>query len=251
MKPINELTKDILKDIKLIVFDVDGVLVPRGTKIKQANNITTLQTKHINPKQIEQIRKLKELGFLININSGRGLYMLQEVFRGILPFTSLTYENGSATWIDGKIVQHINSFKYLTDLFLELRGIETEENVKGFEPKEFIMTIHCEDRVKKIEDIVSEYNDLYCLWNGEAYDIGVKNIQNKAIGLTALQNYLNLEKKNVLAIGDNLNDKEMIDAAGIAVSADKARIDGDFFVPLEGEFLPADLMMQQIIKELS
>lgn len=251
MKPINELTKDALKDIKLIVFDVDGVLVPRGTKIKQADNITTLQTKHIDPKQIEQIRKLKELGFLININSGRGLYMLQEVFRGILPFTSLTYENGSATWIDGEIVQHINSFKYLTDLFLELRGIETEENVKGFEPKEFIMTIHCEDRVKKIEDIVSKYNELYCLWNGEAYDIGVKNIQNKAIGLTALQNYLNLEKKNVLAIGDNLNDKEMIDAAGIAVSADKTRIEGDFFVPLEGEFLPADLMMQQIINALS
>lgn len=251
MKPINELTKDILKDIKLIVFDVDGVLVPRGTKIKQANNITTLQTKHISPKQIDQIKKLKELGFLININSGRGLYMLQEVFRGILPFASLTYENGSATWIDGKIVQHINSFKYFTDLFLELRGIEMEKNVKGFEPKEFIMTIHCEDRVKKIEDIVSKYGELYYLWNGEAYDIGVKGIQNKAIGLTALQNYLKLEKKNVLAIGDNLNDKEMIDAAGIAITADKTRIEGDFFVPLEGEFLPADLMMRQIIKELS
>ena len=46
-KPISELTKEDLKKIKLIVFDVDGVLVPRGTKIKQRGNVTTLETKTI------------------------------------------------------------------------------------------------------------------------------------------------------------------------------------------------------------
>ena len=97
----------------MIVLDVDGVLVPRGTKIKQVGNITTLETKIIAKKQIEQIRRLYKKGFLINISSGRGLYMLQEMFRGILPFVSLTYENGSATWYQGKIHQHVNSFKYL------------------------------------------------------------------------------------------------------------------------------------------
>jgi len=110
MKPIEELSKEILKDIKLIVFDVDGVLVKRGTKIQQVDGITTLETKHIAPEQIEQIKKLHELGFLININSGRGLYMLQDVFRDILSFTSITYENGSATWYQGEIIQHVNSF---------------------------------------------------------------------------------------------------------------------------------------------
>ncbi len=251
MQPIEKLNKEKLKKIKLIVFDVDGVLVPRGTRISQANNITTFHTKHIHPAQIKQIKRLKELGFIININSGRGLYMLQEVFRGILPFTSLTYENGSATWFEGKIIQHVNSFEYLSDLFLELRGIETEKNVKGFEPKEFIITIHCEDRVQKIEKIIAKYKDLYCIWNGEAYDVGVKGIQNKAVGLTSLYKHLKLEQENVLAIGDNLNDKEMIDVAGIAISADKTRVEGDYFVPLKGEFLPADLMMRQIIKEMS
>jgi len=37
--------------------------------------------------------------------------MLQEMFREILPFVSLTYECGSATWYKGKIYQHINSFE--------------------------------------------------------------------------------------------------------------------------------------------
>src|SRR3989344_6021838 len=133
MKPLSEISKADLSDIKMIVFDVDGVLVPRGTKIKQVGNTTTLETKVINEKQIEQIKELNKLGFLINISSGRGLYMLQEMFRDILPFVSLTYENGSATWHKGKIYQHINSFEYLNDIFPKLKQI-INKKIKGFEP---------------------------------------------------------------------------------------------------------------------
>ena len=56
-KPISEMTKKDLGKIKLIVFDVDGVLVPRGTRIKQRGNITTLETKKILEGQINQIKK--------------------------------------------------------------------------------------------------------------------------------------------------------------------------------------------------
>ena len=55
MKYITEMTKKDIKNIRLIVLDVDGVLVPRGTKIKQEGNTTTLETKRIAEKQIEQI----------------------------------------------------------------------------------------------------------------------------------------------------------------------------------------------------
>lgn len=48
---ISKLKKSDLKSIKLIVFDLDGVLVPRGTKIKQKGNITTLETKKIQKKR--------------------------------------------------------------------------------------------------------------------------------------------------------------------------------------------------------
>jgi len=75
--------------------------------------------------------------------------MLQEMFRGILPFVSLTYENGSATWDKGKIYQHINSFEYLKDIFPKLKSI-VNEKIKGFEPKEFIITIHCTEKVQEI-----------------------------------------------------------------------------------------------------
>jgi len=233
----------------MIVFDVDGVLVPRGTKIKQVGNTTTLETKVIHEKQIEQIKKIYEAGFLINISSGRGLYMLQEMFRGILPFVSLTYENGSATWYKGKIYQHVNSFEYLKDVFPKLKKeLENNKNVKGFEPKEFIITIHCAEQIKEIEEIVAKEKGLTTIWNGEAYDVQIKGDQTKAVGLRHVMEIFKLKKDNVMAIGDNYNDAELLAESGMPISADKNRVSGKFYVPLEGEFLPADKLMQKILE---
>lgn len=248
-KHISELSSQNLKPIKLIVFDVDGVLVKRGTKIKTEKNFTSFETKKIHPKQIEQIKLLKEKGYLININSGRGLYMLQEMFREILPFASLTYENGSSSWVDGKIYQHINSFSQLKDVLPKLIKIN-HKNIKGYEPKEFIITIHCHDRVLQIEELLKKFDNLYCLWNGEAYDIGIKKIQTKGIGVRKIAEVFGLHKENVMAIGDNYNDKELLENAGLKITADKSRLQGDFYVellPSDGK-LPADRMMEQILK---
>ena len=248
MLPLNQMSKKDLSQIKMIVFDVDGVLVPRGTKIKQVGNTTTLETKVIHEKQIAQIKKLYELGFLINISSGRGLYMLQEMFREILPFVSLTFENGSATWYKGKIYQHVNSFKYLQDIFPKLKKVANKNiNVKGFEPKEFIITIHCTRQIKEIEEVIKKEKGLVTVWNGEAYDILIKKDQTKAVGLRHTMKIFKLHKKNVMAIGDNFNDHELLQASGMPISADKSRVNGKFYVPLEGEFLPADKLMQKIM----
>ena len=248
MKSLSQMTKNDISKVKMIVFDVDGVLVPRGTKIKQVGNTTTLNTKVIALKQIEQIKELNEKGFLINISSGRGLYMLQEMFRAILPFVSLTYENGSATWYQGMIYQHINSFKYFQNVFPLLKMASANNpDVKGFEPKEFIITIHCKKRVRKIEEIVKKEKDLITVWNGEAYDILIKNEQTKALGIKNIIKIFKLKKENIMAIGDNYNDQEMLNESGMPISADKSRVNGNFYIPLEGKFLPADNLMQKIL----
>ncbi len=248
MKPLHSMTKEDLKDIKMIVFDVDGVIVPRGTKIKQVGNITTLETKVIAKKQIEQIQKLHEKGFLVNISSGRGLYMLQEMFRDVLPLVSLTYENGSATWYQGKIYQHVNSFKELYNVLPKLKKLAANNKaVKGFEPKEFIITLHCKKRIVEVEDIIKKEKGLTTVWNGEAYDIQMEKTQTKAVGLRHAIKVFKLKKKNVMALGDNYNDHELLEESGVSVSADKTRVEGDFYVPLIGEFLPADLLIQTVL----
>ncbi len=242
------MSKKDLKEIKMIVFDVDGVIVPRGTKIKQIGDTTTFNTKIIHKKQIEQIKELYRRGFLINISSGRGLYMLQEMFRAILPFISLTYEIGSATWYKGEIYQHVNSFKYLQKIFLKLKELQLKnKNIKGFEPKEFIITIHCKKKDKKIEEMVKKDKNLFTKWNGEAYDIGMKKNQTKATGLQHIKKVFKLKKKNIMAIGDNYNDHELLEGSGMPISADKSRVKGKFYIPLNGKFLPADILMQKIL----
>jgi hydroxymethylpyrimidine pyrophosphatase-like HAD family hydrolase len=223
MKHISELSSEDLKPTKLIVFDVDGVLVRRGTKIKTEGNFTSFEIKEIHPIQIEQMRSLKEKGYLLNINSGRGLYMLQEMFRKVLSFTSLTYENGSSSWVDGEIYQHVNSFDALKGLMPRLREIR-DKNIKGYEPKDFIATVHCRDRISGIEKLLTEYKDLYCLWNGEAYDIGIKKIQTKGVGVKKITEIHGLNKENVMAIGDNYNDRELLEESGLKVTADLKEI---------------------------
>jgi HAD superfamily hydrolase (TIGR01484 family) len=248
MKPLDQISQKDIEKIKMVVFDVDGVLVPRGTKIKQIGNTTTLETKVIHEKQIEQIKELNRKGFLVNISSGRGLYMLQEMFREILPFVSLTYECGSATWHKGKIYQHINSFERLKNVFPKLKKVANNHaDVKGFEPKEFIITIHCTKQVKEIEEVVKKEKGLVTVWNGEAYDILIKKDQTKALGLRRAMEIFKLKKQNVMAIGDNYNDTELLQESGMPISADKTRVKGKFYVPLKGEFLPADILMQKIL----
>jgi HAD superfamily hydrolase (TIGR01484 family) len=247
MKHISELSSADLKPIKLIIFDVDGVLVRRGTKIKTEGSFTSFETKKIHPDQIEQMRSLREKDYFLNINSGRGLYMLQEMFREVLPFTSLTYENGSSSWDKGEIYQHVNSFYDLNEVIPRIREI-THENIKGYEPKEFIITVHCHDRVSGIEKLLEEYNRLYCLWNGEAYDIGIKQIQTKGVGVKNITKIFGLDKENVMAIGDNYNDRELLEESGLKITADKSRLPGDFYVELLGKRLPADILMEQVLK---
>lgn len=248
MKHIKEITKKDLEKIKLIIFDCDGVIVRRGTKIKRDKNILTLEIKKIADEQIEQIKKLSDAGYLININSGRGLYMLLEMFRPVLDKISLTYENGSASWVKGRIIQHY--FTHHSNLYLKLAKIQSEK-IKGFEPKEFIITIHCSDRVKEIEETMKGQPFYYCIWNGEAYDIGLPRYQTKAMGVKYIARWHELKKENILAIGDNYNDFELLGQAGIAVTADKERLSGDFFVPLDGKELPAKILIENILCKTS
>ncbi len=247
MKPLENLTKSELKKIKLIVFDVDGILVRRGTRIKQSNDILKLKIKTVPEKLVREITKLYKKGFMININSGRGLYMLQYMFREIMPYVSITYENGSATWFKGKIYQHVNSFNTLRKAREELEKVKDSE-IKGFEPKEFIITIHCKHRVEKIERIVSRYKDLYFIWNSEAYDIGIKSLQTKSRGLKKFCEELRVKKENVLAIGDNYNDKDLLSYAALKISADKSRLKGDFYISLNGKELPGETLAETILK---
>lgn len=246
MKSINYLSKKDMQYIKLIVFDVDGVLVSRGTAIKQNSNKLYMEIKKISKRNIQLIKKLHDLGYCININSGRSLFVLLDMFREVLDYVSITYENGSAIWYRGEVTQYVNSWLMLRDIRNHLMKIKNR-NIKGWEPKEFIITIHCSKRVKEIEDYILTFANFYCIWNGEAYDIGIFDMQNKGKGLIRTMITFGFDKSHVMVIGDNYNDVEMLECAGVSVSADETRVKGHYYTPKK-KALPATILMNKIIE---
>lgn len=230
----------------MIVFDVDGVLVPRGTIIKQDKNHFSMDIKVIGREEIELMKTLHKMKYRLVINSGRSLYVLLEMFREVTPFVSFIYENGSSTWYEGKITQLVNAYIDMMSIRTKLEKIK-DKKIKGWEPKEFLITIHCSDRVKQIEEVMKYHSRYYCLWNGEAYDIGNKMDQNKGIGLIRYRMRHKYPKEEVLGIGDNVNDVEFLDACGISVTADKSRVNGNFYIDI-GDKLPANILMKRIVE---
>ncbi len=246
---LDDSLKKKLKKIKFIILDIDGVTVPRGTKIKQISNNMHMRIRKIPNSEIQKIKELSKKGYIIGVNSGRGLYLLKDIFRTVLNNLVITYENGSATWYKGKIYQHVNSHTKINKIQLELEKIKNK-NILGFEPKEFIISIHCKKPVKAIENTVNKYKGIYWIWNGEAYDIGLKGKQTKARGLKEVMKLLKLKKHQILFVGDNYNDVSLAGKVGVVVSADKTRLKGDLYVNLHGKKFPAEQVMDIFLNEL-
>jgi len=240
MKSINELRKRDIEDIKVICFDCDGVTVKRGTEIEEKGQSLRVKTYSLSDSLLKKLLILKK-HFHINFSSGRSLLYLQRMYGEVLwENASLQGENGIFTLIDGEIIQHE---KFSPELLGKIREMklaitklmETNKDIRGFEPKQFLITPHCWKAVPEIESIVKKYDtqdEFYCLWNGEAYDIAPKRL-NKGAGLEHLAKLLKVDMSQTLSIGNGPNDREMVEYAGISVTTDPKELPADFYTPGE------------------
>jgi HAD superfamily hydrolase (TIGR01484 family) len=249
-----DISKEKLEKLKLFVLDSDGVSLPRGTEIMEKEGLdfyeAHIKTNKITDELAEKLNKLKGK-MRICISSGRGLMYLQSMYGKILGGgTILQAENGNLSLIDGKIIQH---FEYDENYFNKMAKIREEIKklpIKGFEPKQFIMSVHSEKEIPEVYEIVKRNdpeNDLKVMWNGEAFDIQRKTV-SKGEGLKKLMEMLCIEKNEVIAIGDRVNDEELIKTASIGVSADEKVLKAEYWTSEEkmgGEIL-ADYLIENI-----
>lgn len=253
-----DIPQTLLEKLKLVVFDSDGVSIPRGTEISEHVDRGTVNKESIDMKTyiitdhfaglLNRLRRKVK----VTISSGRSLLYLQGMFAPIIgDNTILTAENGNISLIDGKVVQH---FEYEESYFAALSKIRVEIEtlpIKGIEPKQFILSIHADHEIKEVYDIVKK-NDpeqsLRVMWNGEAFDIQRKDI-SKAAGLERLMGYLEIRPEEALAIGDRINDREMIQLAGIGVSADQRNLPAEYWTI--GSGLPGELLAEYLVEKLA
>lgn len=251
-KPIPQ---EQVRSLKLFVLDSDGVSVPRGTDITEIESQTLyeahIKTFRITDEFAQLLNKLKKR-IKICVCSGRSLLYLQSMYGKILGGGAvLQAENGNLSLIDGTIVQH---FFYNEEYFQKLAGIKRDIlklPIKGIEPKQFILSCHASRELKEVYEIVKardKNNELKVLWNGEAFDIQKKEV-SKGAGLKKLMGHLNIKREETIAIGDRVNDKELLLAAGIGVSADREALPAEYWT--EGGGMPGEILARYLWENLT
>lgn len=236
MKPLSQLTRGEIQKIKLVSFDADGVTVERGTEIIEKDNVLTVKTKQISPGLLEKITRLKKY-FHINFSSGRNLLYLARMFGPALwEKASIQGENGIFTLIGGQVIQDSAltavELEKLEKIRSEIKNLaQTNKNILGFEPKQFMVSVRCLAEDPQIQDIVRHVdtnNEFNVFWiSNETQDIFLKRF-NKGVGLEFLRNRLKLEPSAVIAVGNDPNDAPMLEVAGISVTTDPQKVKAGF-----------------------
>ena len=240
MKPLSDLTKDDIKDLKLVCFDVDGVTIKKGTdisEVKTAEDTTlTVKTSNLSDEMRNKMIELKK-HFFIAVSSGRSSLYLTKVYAEILwDNAGLISENGIFTLLEGKLIQHEyfdkKTLQKMRNIVVDLKGLEGKNpDFRAFEPKQFLITLHAWKEMPEVAEIVKKHDpegEFYVWWNGEAFDIAPKQL-NKGAGLKHLADYLKINLEQTMAIGNGPNDKDMIDVAGIGVTTEPEGVKGDFY----------------------
>jgi len=235
MKNLSCLSQKLLIPIKLLSFDCDGVVLPEGTILSQKNNSLSISTHPLPESSQNLLNKLKKK-YWLNFTSGRNLVHLSQVFSPLLgDRVSLQAENGLLNYLEGQVWQSLSfSEKKLLKLRLLKKSLtelsQTLSGISGFEPKQFIITLHSQAPQAKIEELVKQSdpeNELYCFYSGEAYDIGFKEITKKK-GLELLLKKLKLPLSAVLVVGNDSNDQDLLKKATCSVSTDPKAVEAQF-----------------------
>ncbi len=257
-KPLDTLDPAFIREkVKAVTFDVDGVIVPVGTYLRESADGTelTIHTHKLSKEMIEMIKELKKYVW-INISSGRALLYLEYMLDDILwDKVSLIAENGNFILINGKFEQLTTYdqryFQKLTNILNDLKELRMEkpDSFYGFEPKQVIITVHAPAPVPEIEEIVKKHDpehELYCLWGSEAYDIAhIKT--NKRTALQFLTEKLQIKPEEMITTGNNLNDREMLDF-GIGVSVDTSHVHGRYAIPSKEGQLGGEVLARYLLK---
>ncbi|MDI6734425.1 MAG: HAD hydrolase family protein [Patescibacteria group bacterium] len=257
-KPLEKLDPDFIRNtIKAVTLDIDGVIVPTGTFLRENIDGTelTVRTHKLSTEMVRMIKELKKYVW-INFSSGRALLYLQNMLSDILwDRVTLTAENGNFILMNGKVEQIVEHdqryFQKITDIRQDLKKIKEEKPdvVYGFEPKHLIVTIHTAGKIPEIVEIVKNHDkeqELYCLWTSEGYDIGpIKT--NKRTALLYLTKKLKIKPEQMITTGNNLNDKEMLDF-GIGVSVNPEQVSGEYAIPKKEGRLGGEILAKYLLE---
>jgi hydroxymethylpyrimidine pyrophosphatase-like HAD family hydrolase len=249
--PLDQMTKEYLANIKIICFDCDGVTKEKGTDFVNKNGKVELKSHAPTPGMLAKLKRLSKL-YHVTFSSGRAMdYLVGLYGEAVAENGSLQAEIGMYLWFNGEVTQNFVLTSGQVEKIEKIRKILmalSDNRIKGFEPKKYLITMHCRQAMPEVEEVVrvnDPEGELYCWWNEEAYDVGLKTI-NKGSGLTKLVEKLGLSMGNVMTVGNGINDTNMRDVVGLDVSTDQKHLSADFVA--WGEHLGGEDVVDRVLE---
>lgn len=240
------------KNIKLIIFDVDGTLINDDKKIISEN--------------IEVIKKLRDKGIKVVLNSGRtfnAMWRMRQAL-GLMdfddysicgtgafirrnadgkaivsnPITEKDY-NRITSLLDGEEVQvsiHTKNYLYLNEEEPN-RGFLVDQEQVGLAWLKFEKFSDIEDGISRIAlaaepEVLDriykkhkrELEKDYKLMRNEVHILKILNKNaGKSESLIKLLDILDIDKKEVMYFGDGMNDVKSLELAGVGVAMGSGR----------------------------
>jgi 5-amino-6-(5-phospho-D-ribitylamino)uracil phosphatase len=212
--------------IKLVALDMDGTLLNKKGLVSDGNR--------------SAIQAAKEKGIFVVLSTGRSIITSREHADALELNSYLVTVNGSEIWDPKRELVERNLVKsdliewmwqlsqqHKTQFWASSTGRvwhnEMPEDIHTQEWMKFGFTID-DDATRAI--ILEELNSK---GEFEISNSSLKNIEvnsagiNKARGLKTVCSRLGIEMKNVMAVGDSLNDLAMIKEAGLGVAMGNAQ----------------------------
>jgi 5-amino-6-(5-phospho-D-ribitylamino)uracil phosphatase len=208
-------------EIKLIALDMDGTLLTNKHEISAANR--------------QAIKEAREKGIIVVLSTGRSIRKVRKHMDSLELTSYLVTVNGSEIWDDKSELVERSIVK--TDLMQWMWNLSQHHNTKFWAIStennyfdEMPVDIHEHEWLKfgfNIEDDTIRKKIFFELQEKGEFELTnstPKNIEvnpagiNKAKGLQIVCERLGIEMKNVMAVGDSLNDLAMIKEAGLGVA---------------------------------
>lgn len=215
-----------MKNYRLLAVDLDGTLLNDNKEVSAVNK--------------EWIQKLDEKGIPVILTTGRGYERVEYIFKALEIKQPMVLVNGAEVWSDpatllNRTLIHKEAIDRLNTIAAEYGascwGYTTEKMIKG---KDFGNDMLSHDWLKfgmkhtdisvieRIREEIEATLSIECT-SSNPYNIecGPPGL-TKWNGLMQIFDYLNVSSHEVVAVGDQMNDMSMIQAAGKGVAMGNA-----------------------------
>ncbi|OYD27183.1 hypothetical protein EI74_0077 [Mycoplasma testudineum] len=243
-----------MKNIKMIVSDIDRTILPTGDKTfhpkvieafkktKEKGLINTLATGREFITSIHLINQIKNIDYLVG---GNGSFIYDVSKNDFLQISNLDFDltNEFINWVNDKhpgtglnVIDDMHFFlspdghslerdftKSNPELILEIKDFVNKVNKERIS---LIVITHgnksfLEDTKKWLEKNGNNKLAMNTIWTDQVWFITRPNI-NKFDSLKWLADKLNISTKDIISFGDGKNDVELLSKSGIGVAVEDA-----------------------------